>query len=173
MRYARDVDGSPVEITEPFIAQVEVAGELQGFLFTPEFVAGLTDEERAGFGARPITDADPAPAGQIIISTDLAYDGDLVIETATYGRTPVPQRVPALYCIRALKLAGLFAALVTLKGELPDDHGFHDYFERATHWERSNAELNTAAAGLGLTSEQVDDLFRSAEALRLADGAIS
>ena len=170
-RYARDIDGQPVEITGPIRIEVDVNGEPQGFIFTPDAIAALSDDEREAYGVMAITPADAAPAGEVIIGVSLAIVQGQVVETATYVPTPTPQRVPKLYGKLALNGAGLLADIEADMAALPADDDARLYWELATHLERPNAFINGIGAQRGLTADQIDDLFRAAEALRLADGA--
>jgi hypothetical protein len=82
----------------------------------------------------------------------------------------VPQQVTRAQGKAALIQAGLW-------GDVEDYvDGIEDPTEKAlalvalndtTHWQRTSPFLNAAAAALGLTDEQLDDLFRQAAKIEL------
>lgn len=75
----------------------------------------------------------------------------------------VPTVITPLQGRLALKRAGLLesveAAIVHANGET------QIWWEYATFWHRSHSLLNALAASLGLSSDQVDDLFKVAGAI--------
>jgi hypothetical protein len=78
---------------------------------------------------------------------------------------PVPQEVTAYQAAKALYAAGLAEAYEAWAND-PD----RTFLERAavtatTSWVRSDETLIAAATELGLTAEQLDDLFRLAATL--------
>lgn len=86
------------------------------------------------------------------------------------ARSPVPQEVARAQGKAALIVAGLWAAVKAFVAAIKDDN------ERALaevalndtqHWQRSSPFLNAAKDGLGLTDEQLDELFVAASAIEL------
>lgn len=75
---------------------------------------------------------------------------------------PPPSPVTAAQAKLALYGAGILDTVTTAANSNP---AFKIYFENATEWHRSNQYVNGLASQLGLTSAQVDDLFRTASTL--------
>lgn len=73
---------------------------------------------------------------------------------------PVPESVTPLQMRKALRAAGLKPAMDAMLDTLPDE--VVEEWEYALAIERANPLLNNAAAQLGMTAAQVDDLFRAA-----------
>lgn len=80
-------------------------------------------------------------------------------QTASYVPPPpaVPQRITPLQARKALRAAGLMAAVQAFIATQPDE--VQDEWEYAITIERSNTTLTNAATALGLTEAQVDALF--------------
>ncbi len=89
----------------------------------------------------------------------------------TFGLPPaasstpaVPTSIPAWKGKAALREAGLLgaveAAVVAAGGRV------QDAWEGASEWERSSDFLLSLAAGLGLTSSQIDETFRTADLIQ-------
>lgn len=83
---------------------------------------------------------------------------------------PVPQSVTRAQGKAALIQAGLWSAVVSYVEGIADptekalaEVALNDTLE----WQRSSPFLNSAAAALGLTDEQLDDLFRQAATIQL------
>jgi hypothetical protein len=78
---------------------------------------------------------------------------------------PVPAQVSALQGLLAINAAGLSEAYSAwaLSGERT--FAERALIDKATHWKRTDPVLLSGATALGLTSEQVDQLFISASAL--------
>lgn len=93
---------------------------------------------------------------------------DLWAEAVAFGpdpyQEPVPESISPLQARRALRNANLYDAVVDAVANA-DDPDLTDAWEYATVWLRSDPHINTLAVALGLTSEQVDDLFRAAASL--------
>lgn len=73
----------------------------------------------------------------------------------------VPDSVTPLQIRKALRKVGLKEAVDTLLANVSEDVA--EEWEYATAIDRNNPTLLAAAQGLGMTDEQVDDLFRLAE----------
>ena len=86
------------------------------------------------------------------------------------ARNPVPQEVARAQGKAALIVAGLWNSVKAFVAAIQDDN------ERALaevalndtqHWQRSSPFLNAAKDGLGLTDEQLDELFIAAAGIEL------
>jgi hypothetical protein len=96
--------------------------------------------------------SDPVEIGDI-------YDGENFIP-APPQPAPVPTSVTPLQMRKALRAAGLKPAMDAMLATLPEE--VVEEWEYALAIERQNPLLQGAAAQLGMTSAQVDDLFRLA-----------
>lgn len=83
---------------------------------------------------------------------------------------PVPQQITRAQGKAALIMQGLWGAVLDYVASIQDptqralaDVALHD----ALTWERSSPFLNAAAAGLGMTAEQLDALFIQAAGIAL------
>lgn len=116
------------------------------------------------------------PGAQVTINADdlstLVWNGpserpsDAEIEAARVkwsNWTPVPSSVTPLQARKALRQAGMMAALNTWLATQPDT--VTEVWEYALSIERGNPTLAAGAEALGLTDGQVDDLFRLAATL--------
>lgn len=75
---------------------------------------------------------------------------------------PVPDSVPAHHLRRALRAAGMLAAVRAYMDALPEDDEMRESWEYAPYFRRDAIGIEAARAALGLTVAQVDDLFRLA-----------
>jgi len=95
-----------------------------------------------------------------------AVIGDLYVNGAFTTPTtpaPVPEAVTPVQFRRALRQAGLYDAVTAYVAT--QDADTQDAWEYAVSIPRSDALVALAAAGLGQTDEEVDDLFRFAATL--------
>ena len=76
---------------------------------------------------------------------------------------PVPEAITPLQARRALRAADLLDAVNAWIATQPDDA--QEAWEYCVEVRRNDALIAGAQEGLGLTSEQVDDLFRAGAAL--------
>jgi len=83
---------------------------------------------------------------------------------------PVPQSVTRAQGKAVLIQMGLWQQVLDFVAAIPDatrragaEVALHD----TQNWERSSPFLNQAAQALGMTDEQLDDLFRAAAQVRL------
>jgi len=76
---------------------------------------------------------------------------------------PVPETITPLQARRALRAADLLDAVNAWIATQPDDA--QEAWEYCVEVRRDDALIAGAQEGLGLTSEQVDDLFRQGAAL--------
>lgn len=92
-------------------------------------------------------------------------DGVWEVETAQPPAQPVPQQVTRAQGKAVLIQMGLWQAVLDFVAAIQDptqralaEVALHD----TQYWQRSSPFLNTAAAALGITQEQMDDLFVAA-----------
>lgn len=123
-----------------------------------------TELERAGLSGLPIA---WLPTGEITGKDDLSAQQkallDLVLAVHDPRLTPVPSGVTPLQMRRALRQSGMRdqveAYVLTLD---PDSK---DAWEWASVIERNNPIIVTGAVALGLSRDEMDDLFRLAGTL--------
>lgn len=72
--------------------------------------------------------------------------------------TPVPAEISAIQLRRALRSHGLHASVAAYVASQPDE--VVEEWEYATEFPRQHPLIVSAAAALGLTEQQADDLFR-------------
>lgn len=87
-----------------------------------------------------------------------------VFDAWDWNAPPVPSQVTATQAKLALIDAGLYEAVDFWIGAAEGEAGGYRYrvVWDATNWYRTSRELNEIAADIGLTADQVDDLFRLA-----------
>ena len=78
---------------------------------------------------------------------------------------PVPQEVTALQGLKALDAAGMAAAYEQWANDPARTFLERAFISREQRWRRDDPVLLAGAAALGLTPEQLDDLFRLANTL--------
>lgn len=84
-----------------------------------------------------------------------AWEAPLVV-------VPAPQTITPLQARRAIRAAGLLSAVNAFIAEQPEE--VQEAWEYCVEVRRDDALIAAAQVALGLTSEQVDDLFRAAVA---------
>lgn len=96
-------------------------------------------------------------------------DGQLIPEEQAEGLPSpplppphVPESVPAHHLRRALRAAGMLAAVKSYMDALPDDDEMRESWEYAPYFRRDAVGIEAARVALGLTSAQVDALFVAA-----------
>lgn len=72
---------------------------------------------------------------------------------------PVPQQVDALQGLKAIDAAGLSTAYEAWAGDPKRKFLEKAFINRAQTWRRDDPVLSAGAAALGLTGEQLDQLF--------------
>jgi hypothetical protein len=78
---------------------------------------------------------------------------------------PVPQRVTALQGLLAIDAAGLSTDYQVWATDVDRTFAEKAFIDKALHWNRDDPVLLSGAAAIGLTAEQVDQLFIAASAL--------
>ena len=81
------------------------------------------------------------------------------------AHSSVPSQVSALQGLLAINAAGLSEAYSEWASSGDRTFAERAFIDKATHWKRTDPVLLSGATALGLTSEQVDQLFISASAL--------
>jgi hypothetical protein len=113
---------------------------------------------RKGWTQRPpLPEYDPQ-------TQQVTWDGSQWVVSAV--QPPVPDSVPAHHLRRALREAGLRAQVDALIASLPEDHPMREDWEYAPHFRRDALGIEQVRQALGLTQEQVDDVFRAAGAVQ-------
>jgi len=79
--------------------------------------------------------------------------------------SPVPSQVSALQGLLAINAAGLSGAYTAWAASESRTFAEKAFIDKATHWRRTDPVLLSGATALGLTSDQIDQLFISASAL--------
>ena len=106
------------------------------------------------------------PGGALESKLASAEDIQAIIDTVLDPETvpsPVPDRVSPLQMRRALSLAGLRDVVEAYVYTLDQDT--KDAWEYATEIRRDSSFIAAGAIALDLSSEQLDELFRTAAAL--------
>lgn len=101
---------------------------------------------------------------EINIGMPQAPDGYAVaLDDGTPIWIPVPAAVTPLQARKALRLAGIMPSVQLYLATAPAE--VTEAWEYANEIERTNTIITQVAGQLGLTDEQVDDLFRAANTL--------
>ena len=85
------------------------------------------------------------------------FPGEIVRPVAT--ENPVPQEVDALQGLKAIDAAGLSAAYEVWANDPARTFLEKAFINRAQTWRRDDPVLSAGAAALGLSAEQLDQLF--------------
>lgn len=112
------------------------------------------------------------PDGAVVCapSTNEVYNGytliDWMMDEPLPEAPPVPQQVPMWAVRTVLQTSGLFdLAQTTIQAS--DNVALKNIWEYGNFAERSSVSINSLASQLQLTNEQVDQLFRDADALNI------
>ena len=84
------------------------------------------------------------------------------------ARNPVPVEMSSWQARAILEIEGLLGSVEAFISDLPDDASkiiIKSAWNNNATFERSSPTINTIAIALGLTDEQVDNLFRAGSAL--------
>ena len=81
------------------------------------------------------------------------------IQRPVAPENPVPQEVDALQGLKAIDAAGLSTAYEAWAGDPGRKFIEKAFINRAQTWRRDDPVLSAGAAALGLTGEQLDQLF--------------
>jgi hypothetical protein len=85
-----------------------------------------------------------------------------VAQTGNGINAPVPATIKASQARVALHRAGLLTSVTALVDDPATDQEIRIFWEYEVDLDRTSPALNAMAAALGLTSAQLDDLFRTA-----------
>ncbi|SER56641.1 hypothetical protein SAMN05216548_1263 [Faunimonas pinastri] len=109
-------------------------------------------------------DPDVPPISSIDRTTGAQTQGKLSAEFMAGYVMPVPESVTSTQGKLTLLYAGIKAAVEAALAAIPDDTGraAAQIKYDAASWYRSDSMFTTLGAALGLTSAQIDDLFRAA-----------
>ena len=126
---------------------------------TGEHIETATPADWMGRTTTPPPEYDRATQGAFF------RDGAWEVETAQPPAQPVPQQVTRAQGKAVLIQMGLWQQVLDFVAAIPDptqralaEVALHD----TQHWQRNSPFLNQAAAALGITQEQMDDLFITA-----------
>ena len=112
--------------------------------------------------ARHGRELDPAFQASLVVPVTPSRGWD--VATAPASQPPVPTSVPAWKGKAALREAGLLdaveAAVAAAGGRV------QDAWTGAPEWSRDSDFLLSLPGGLSLSQQQVDDMFRAADAIR-------
>lgn len=176
MPYAIIRDGVPVKVFPgvPFTStqQKIMTAEEAAWSFSPigsvidaersHSAAALehyTAEDRARFGIHTYAHPLPPP-GQLLIGYTLDLEGDSIVATGEFGPPPVPSEVFRVQAKQALRIAGKLADVETAIAAASDEVKI--YWADAPSFHRTHPTLLAMATALGMTSDEVDTLFRAA-----------
>lgn len=148
--------GVAVDIVGPIVAPAQVgegAALIAGEVIDPRYHVNLAWHGR-----------DPAPAFQASLVVPATPSRGWDVPAVPEARPPVPPVIPAWKGKAALREAGLLdvveAAIAAEGGRV------QDAWAGASEWSRGSDFLLSLATGLGLTTQQVDDMFRVADAIQ-------
>lgn len=130
------------------------------------------DSQLAAIGIyRVVFEDTPIPEGKRTSSYTYEISGDVALATPVFEDTPrvVPQMVSKAQGKAALLLSGLLGAVDGYITSLAGDDKIlaSIAFNDTTEWRRNSPFLVQAAISLGITEQQLDDLFLLAESIIL------
>lgn len=107
----------------------------------------------------------PVEAGQTLVIADEGgigwlYDGETL--TPPVGEVVVPQEISALDGLLTLDAAGLSSAYHAWANSPDRTFAEKAFIDKAMTWKRQDPTILAAADALGLSAEQVDELFTQA-----------
>ncbi len=129
-----------------------------------------SDEQLRTIGVYPIVD-DDLPPGQVVVSWSLLFDAPANVVRRAFvtedmppppppGPAPVPKVVSRFQAQAALLAAG---TLGMVRAAVAQASAFDKLaWEEAAEFRRSSPTLNNLAAAMGMTQQELDDLFRAA-----------
>lgn len=136
-------------------------------LYSPHTGEHIRTDNPAGWMGRAGVDApDYDPANQGCFWRDGAW----VVEDVVPEPAPVPEQVTKAQGKAALITAGLWQAVLDYVAgiENPTEQALAEVALNDTQdWRRDSPFLNQAAAAIGLSNEQLDDLFTAAAQIAL------
>lgn len=148
--------GIALDILGPIISPAEVVeggALIPGQVIDPRYhvnIAWNGREPEAAFQASLVVPTTPSRGWEVA--------------TMTTSPPPVPALIPAWKGKAALREAGLLDAVET--AVLTAGGRIADAWTGASEWRRDSDFLLSLATGLGLTEQLIDDMFRTADAIR-------
>lgn len=139
----------------------------------PASIFSLWDnQDLASVGVyRVVYDNTPPPEGKYVSGFTYEIVGDYATATPTYTDIPivVPEKVSKAQGKAALLLVGLLSGVEAYIAGLEGDEKIlaEIAFNDTTEWRRDSEFLNKAALAMGLSSEDLDNLFIAAEKINL------
>lgn len=121
-----------------------------------------TPEELSEIGVHPVMDAE-IPQGHVATGSSLHWDGETVTQVfeTEPAPPPVPETVSRFQARAALLQAGRLGDAEAAVAKASDPLLSLAWAE-AIEWKRSSPALNALAEGIGMTQDEIDDLFRAA-----------
>lgn len=122
-------------------------------------------ESKWPLSAEELQAATAAGASEILhrpLPSDLAGLADGYHEIPTPEISDVPATIKASQARVALHRAGLLTSVTALVDDPATDQEIKIFWEYEVDLDRTSPALNAMASALGLTSQQLDDLFRTA-----------
>lgn len=102
--------------------------------------------------------------GKVLVTAPAYVDVGWTYNGSAYSApevtVPVPEVITRYQAREALRRQSLLSTVTALVGGSSEEIQLK--WSETTEWRRDNATLITLATALGLTSEQIDDLFRAA-----------
>lgn len=146
------------------------AGELIADVLYPLNIEQLWPaEDLAALNLYAPEGADAVPDGKVVTGTTVQRVGGVVKFVHTLEDAPVagPQPITMRQARLALLQAGLLSSVEAAIAALPEPErtAAHIEWEYATEMKRDHVLISTLAVGLGLSAEQIDNLFQAAVAL--------
>lgn len=158
MSYAQIQSGQPIELTGGTLT----SGDVQ---FSYETMQLWSDDERKTCDIYTITD-DVIPSSKVATGSTLEFSDGTMRRVWMLEDAPppsVPDSVSPSQARLALLAAGKLAAVKTAVASADD--ATQIWFEYATVWERNNPILMSLGSALGLSSDDIDNLFKQASAI--------
>jgi hypothetical protein len=145
--------GVAMDIVGPFISPASVGKggvPIAGEVIDPRYHVNLAWHGR-----------EPDPAFQASLVAPAAPSRGWDVPAVPASQPPVPQVIPAWKGKAALREAGLLD--VVEAGVAAAGGRVQDAWAGASEWSRDSVFLSDLAGTLGLTTQQVDDMFRTAD----------
>lgn len=194
MKYAQEINGTPVEIPAgwPFATatvRVETDDDAEAFAMPIGAVADcevshagnalelLGEEGRARFGILAIVEPEAPPPGQVIVSTALELVDGAVHRVAVYGPAPTPPVPTRIHKVWATMVLEAWGAMDSVEDALDaawaaGNRSFKRYWNAVGDINRGDPILGAFAATFGWSSEQLDQIFVQGAAYEAASQAL-
>jgi hypothetical protein len=135
---------------------------------TMRFFKSTDQNAQSGYAVHALSDDDIVNNGISLLPNgfiDIDEEEAEEIRLQNIPATPVPTRVPMRKARRALRAAGLLGVVEQTLAAIPGAEGddARDDWEYSSEVHRDNPTLQALATDLGLTDEQLDQLFVTAD----------